>query len=92
LSDRFALARGDCDILAHLVEFVKHFLQSFLNSFVQFVVFQTASRVGRQLLYDIIENSFCQELFSNSLNFLSFLLRSLKRSDIITDLSPFVKH
>ena len=64
-----AFARRNFVILAHLVEFVKHFFQVFSNSFLC----RSPSRPEpfiRQPLNDIISNSFCQELFSCFFEFL----------------------
>ena len=79
-------------ILAHLVEFVKHFLQVFSNSFVRFVALQAIAvhhttflvyhRIFRlsRTFFDLFQTFFCSRR------------RSCSNSHILAQHIPFVKH
>ena len=60
-------------MLAHLIDFVKHFFQVFSKSFVLFVVLQAFPLFIRQLFEFITSHPFCQELFSILSEFLCSL-------------------
>ena len=75
-------------ILAHLVEFVKHFFQVFSNSFV-LLLRSAHKRFITQPFYDITGASVCQEVFLNFWKFRIHLSAASLRLAYISTTSIF---